>query len=262
MLNLAIYGADGRIGTSIISQLSGRQDLSLSYAIVEEISPNNGEDTGIDEISYTSQLPIKPDPACEVFIDFSVPAATQSCMAYCMKHNIPLVIGTTGHSPLQQDKIQKAAQQLAIMQTSNMSSAVNACFILIEQAIKMLGDEYDIEIIEKHHKHKIDAPSGTAIEMAQVAAKARGQKLEEVVVYDRSSTNQPRGQGHIGIQSIRGGEIVGEHDTMFINQNEIITISHKAYSKEIFAAGAIRAARWLVKQNPGLYSMADVLQVE
>lgn len=275
MLYLGIYGADGRIGAILLESIQEQQDLSLTHAVVEDKSPNYGKATGIDQVVYDSSLSsnLAGQQQCDVVIDFSVPSATEVCLADCSSKNIPLVIGTTGHSQQQQQNIEQASSKIPIMQASNMSMAVNTCFILIEKVASLLGEEYDIEIVEKHHKHKIDAPSGTALEMARRAAQARGHKLTDhkladladladIVEHDRTSSNQPRKSGAIGMQSVRGGKLAGEHDIMFISDTERVTISHQAYSRKIFAAGALTAARWLAKQqSPGLYSMEDVLQL-
>ena len=259
MISLGIFGGDGKIGKTLISYISNAEDITLGYAIVEDKSPVNGKDTGQDGVLFTSELPNKVDGKCNVFIDFSTPSATEKCLNLCVDNKIPLVIGTTGHNQDQQANIIKYAEKIAIMQSSNMSAAVNACFLLLEKATKMLGEDYDVEIIEKHHKHKIDAPSGTALEMGRRVASSRGNKLQDIVVYDRHAKVEAREQGSIGMQSIRGGDIVGEHEVLFINRDEIISLKHQAFSRGIFAAGAIRAARWLVGQGPGLYSMTDVL---
>lgn len=262
MAYLGIYGADGRIGTILLELIKEQENLSLTHAVVDDKSPNYNKATGIDDVIYASRLTdnLPHSQKCNVIIDFSVPQATENCLADCLAANIPLVIGTTGHSPAQQQNIEAAAKKIPIMQASNMSPAVNSCFMLIEKLASLLGEEYDIEIVEKHHKHKIDAPSGTALEMAKRAAKARGRKLEDIVEYDRSSSTNPRKLGAIGMQSIRGGKIAGEHDIMFISDTEQITLSHKAFSRKIFAQGALRVALWLAKQkSPGLYSMEDFL---
>ncbi|MBE8182842.1 MAG: 4-hydroxy-tetrahydrodipicolinate reductase [Candidatus Portiera sp.] len=264
MLHLGIYGADGRIGTILLDKVKEQKDLSLTHAVVEAASPNYGRATGIDGVAYASNLSEQENTQqkCDVIVDFSVPAASAKCLAACLVNKIPMVIGTTGHSQQQQQNIEKAALEIPILQASNMSMAVNICFMLIEKAASLLGEEYDIEIIEQHHKHKIDAPSGTALEMGKRAAQARGHKLEDVVEYDRASSTSPRKKGNIGMQSVRGGKIAGVHDIMFISDNEQVTISHQAHSRGIFADGALRAARWLAKQkSPGLYSMADVLNL-
>lgn len=263
MLYLGIYGADGRIGAILLDKVKQAADLSLTHAIVDAKSPNISKPTGFADIFYTAEALAAENstPACNAIIDFSVPSATQQCLTFCVANNIPLVIGTTGHSTQQQKNLEKHAADIPILQASNMSAAVNAFFMLIEQATSLLGEEYDIEIVEKHHKHKLDAPSGTAIEMGRRAAQTRGHNLEDLAQHDRSSSTTPRQSGTIGMQSVRGGKIVGEHEIMFINDNEQVAISHHAYSRDIFAAGALRAARWLAQQkSPGLYSMADVLQ--
>ena len=257
MLNFGVYGAEGRIGQILVENIVKSKQLSLCAAIVEAGSHKEGEETGKAGLLYESAF---SDKNCAAFIDFSIPAATMTCLEHCVKHSIPLVIGTTGHSKQQLQSIADAGQQIPILQAANMSAAVTACFMLIGRAVAMLGEEYDIEIVEAHHKHKIDAPSGTALEMGKRAAKARGKDLTEVAVSDRSSVREARVPGSIGMQAIRGGGVVGEHEIFFIGDNETVSISHKAYSREIFASGALRAAKWLAqKSSAGLYTMEDVL---
>ena len=259
-------GATGRIGGLIISQINQTEDLTLTYAIGEQNQKNGGSAAAmsgglpVEGVVYSEKLPEQKSQDCDVFIDFSVPEATQLCLDFCLQHSIPLVIGTTGHISRQQAKIDKAAAKIPILQSANMSAAVNASFMLVEQATALLGEEYDVEIAEKHHKHKLDAPSGTALEFGKRVAKARGKKLDEIAVFDRSGVKSARIPGSIGFQSVRGGSIVGEHDTVFINDDEIITISHKAYSRKIFASGALKAARWLISQAPARYAIADMLE--
>ena len=274
MLNFGVCGAEGRIGQILVENIVKSKKLSLCAAIVEAGSHKEGEETGKAGVLYESAFPSEyssnessggggnslPNKNCASFIDFSIPTATMTCLAHCIKHSIPLVIGTTGHSKQQLQSIRDAGKQIPVLQAANMSAAVTACFMLIERAVAMLGEEYDIEIVEAHHKHKIDAPSGTALEMGKSAAKARGKDLSEVAVSDRSNVREARSPGSIGMQAIRGGGVVGEHEIFFIGDNETVSISHKAYSREIFASGALRAAKWLAqKKSAGLYTMEDVL---
>lgn len=258
LYKLGVCGADGRIGRLLVEKILEEKQLSLVAAVVEKGSPTQGKETGQAGVLYKDSF-LAED--CDLVIDFSTPQATQTCLEYCLKQTIPLIIGTTGHSQAQQDAIMAASKEIAILQSANMSTAVNTCINLISRAAKMLGEEYDIELLESHHRYKVDAPSGTALAMGKAAAKALGKDFEQVVRYEPANFRQPRQTGSIGMQSIRGGQLTGEHEVFFIGDNETVTISHKAYSRDIFVVGAIRAAKWLIKNNiSGIYTMEDTLK--
>lgn len=267
MYSLAICGSSGRIGHLLLHFIQNSGDFALYSAIVAADEGLEGKDvseiTGGEAIGI--QCSSKVDFSrghCDLMIDFSHPNATQLCLAACLDAKVPLVIGTTGHSVKQQQAIEKASRSLPILQAANMSLGVNLCLSLVQQAVAALGEDYDIEISEAHHKHKIDAPSGTALALAEAAAKARGKKIADIAVYDRTHSRAARSRGTIGFQVVRGGDLVGEHNVQLIAEGESIEICHKARSRAIFVNGAIKAGLWLIKQQkPGLYSMADVLEL-
>ncbi|MDH3343478.1 MAG: 4-hydroxy-tetrahydrodipicolinate reductase, partial [Gammaproteobacteria bacterium] len=194
-----------------------------------------------------------------VLIDFSSPEATLDNLAFCIAHDKGIVIGTTGFSDEQKQHISEAAKHISVMFAPNMSVGVNLCFKLLDMAARVLGDDVDIEIIEAHHRHKVDAPSGTALRMGEVVADALGRNLEECAVYGREGISGERDRKTIGFETIRAGDIVGDHTVMFAAEGERVEITHKASSRMTFANGAVRAAIWLQDQEAGLYDMQDVL---
>ena len=248
----------------LLEYIQQSMELTLSLAVVAQSDSFAHKDVGAllgcDPVGVTLDTQLElTDKKCDVIIDFSHPDATQSCLTACQQQGIPLVIGTTGHSDKQQQAIAAAARHIAILQASNMSVGVNLCLKLIQQAVTQLNEDYDIEITEAHHRHKIDAPSGTALSMAQVAAQSRGKNLEDIIISERTGIGEPRPRGAIGFQVIRGGDLIGEHGFHLIGEGESIEIHHKARSRNIFVNGAIQAALWLLKQKrPNLYSMADI----
>lgn len=195
----------------------------------------------------------------EVLIDFSLPDATAQNVQLCAKHKVAMVIGTTGLSDAQEQALDEACLQIPVVYAGNYSTGVNLSLKLIEMAAKAFGETADIEVLEAHHKHKVDAPSGTAYMMANAAAEARGQHLKDVAIYGREGQTGEREQGSIGIHAIRGGEIIGDHTVMFIADGEMVEITHRARVRMTFAAGAVRAASWIVSQPNGRYDMQDVL---
>ena len=195
----------------------------------------------------------------EVLIDFSLPDATEQNMQICAEHNVAMVIGTTGFNEQQEKVLQEASKKIAIVYAGNYSTGVNLSLKLLEMAAKAFGTDADVEIIEAHHKHKIDAPSGTAFMMAEAVAEARGQNLKDVAIYGREGQTGEREKGSIGIHAIRGGEIIGDHTVMFIADGEVVEITHRARARMTFAAGAVRAATWVIQQGNGQYNMQDVL---
>ena len=267
MYSLAICGSSGRIGRLLLDSIHNSTDLSLYSAIVAADEGLEGKDASeiiggeATGVRCSSRVAFSHGP-CDLLIDFSHPTATQMCLAACLAAQVPLVIGTTGHTAEQQHAIKEAANSLPILQAANMSLGVNLCLSLVRQAVAALTDDYDIEISEAHHKHKIDAPSGTALALAEVAAAARGKALADIAIYDRTQDSTERRQGTIGFQVVRGGDIVGEHRVQLITEGETVEICHKARSRSIFVNGAIEAGLWLIKQErPGLYAMADLLKL-
>lgn len=195
----------------------------------------------------------------DVVIDFSLHTATPEIAALCAKHKKALVIGTTGHTDTETFQIRKLESKISIVWASNFSTGVNTLFWLTRKAAEILGPDYDLEIIEMHHRHKHDAPSGTAKTLAEILAAARKLQLSEAARHGRSGITGERTQSEIGIHSIRGGDVVGDHTVVFASNGERVELTHKASSRDTFANGALRAAQWVAKQLPGLYDMQDVL---
>ena len=248
MVNIAIQGANGRMGHVLSGLISAREDCRVVAGI--DVSP--AADTG---------FPIHPQLAdvtedVDVLIDFSLPAATRAALAECGRRGLPCVICTTGLSEEDKSLIAKTAEQTAVFYSANMSLGVNVLTELVRRAATVLPG-FDIEIVEKHHHNKLDAPSGTALALADAANAARGGKME--YVYDRHAVKQKRGESELGISAVRGGSIVGEHDVIFAGPDEVLTLSHTAYSRDIFANGAIAAALFIAGKPTGLYNMTDLV---
>ena len=262
-LNLAIAGASGRMGRALIEGVLRHRDLKLAAAL--EIPGNNhiGKDAGEFAGAMTG-IKITADyhnalKGCDVLIDFTRPEGTLEHIAVCQKLGVNIVIGTTGFTAQQKALLGAAAQKIGVMFAPNMSVGVNLTFKLLEMAAKVLSHGYDIEIIEAHHRHKVDAPSGTALGMGEVIAKTLGRDLEKCAVYGREGVTGERDPSTIGFATVRGGDIVGDHTVMFAGIGERIEITHKASSRATFALGALRAARFLKTNIAGMYDMQDVL---
>ncbi len=195
----------------------------------------------------------------DVIIDFTTKDATLSLLKRAEKNKIPMVIGTTGLDDSDKEEIKKSAKKIPIVFSPNMSIGINLLFILLKKTAEVLGDEYDVEIIEAHHRYKKDAPSGTALALAEIIAKAMGTELNRAGVFSRKGMIGERKRGEIGIQTVRAGDIVGDHTVLFATEGERIEFTHRATSRDNFARGAIRAAKWVYRRNPGLYTMLDVL---
>jgi 4-hydroxy-tetrahydrodipicolinate reductase len=263
MMKIAIAGATGRMGRMLIEAVLSCSDAELVGALEHDSCPLLGEDAGAflgkkTGVAITSDI-AKALEGAEFLIDFTRPEGTMAHLAVAQKTGSKMIIGTTGLSPEQIDSLTKASTNLAIVFAPNMSVGVNATFKLLEIAAKMLNEGYDIEIIEAHHRHKVDAPSGTALRMGEVIADALGEKLDDVAVYAREGHTGERKAGSIGFATIRGGDIVGDHTVLFASEGERIEISHKSSSRQSYAQGSLRAARFLQGQNFGLYDMQDVL---
>lgn len=263
-IRIGVIGAGGRMGRMLIEAVQDNAQTTLSAAIERQGSSLVGADAG--EVAAIGHLDVQivDDLAAvigdiDVLIDFSLPDATEQNMQVCAEHNVAMVIGTTGFNARQEQVLAAASQQIAIVYAGNYSTGVNLSLKLLEMAAKAFGTDADVEIIEAHHKHKIDAPSGTAYMMAEAVAQARGQNLKEVVIYGREGQTGARETGTIGIHAIRGGEIVGDHTVMFIADGEVVEITHRARARMTFAAGAVRATTWVVQQSAGHYNMQDVL---
>jgi 4-hydroxy-tetrahydrodipicolinate reductase len=263
MMKIAIAGATGRMGKMLIEAVLNSSDAQLVGALEHDSCPLIGEDAGAflgkkTGVVITADI-TKALSDAEFLIDFTRPEGTMAHLAVAQKTGSKMIIGTTGLSYEQIDALKKASANLAIVFAPNMSVGVNATFKLLEIAAKMLNEGYDIEIIEAHHRHKVDAPSGTALRMGEVIADALGEKLDDVAVYAREGHTGERKAGSIGFATIRGGDIVGDHTVLFAGEGERIEISHKSSSRQSYAQGSLRAARFLQNQNSGLYDMQDVL---
>ncbi|MFZ3142811.1 4-hydroxy-tetrahydrodipicolinate reductase [Psychrobacter glacincola] len=264
IIKVGVIGAGGRMGRMLIEATQDNPQTTLSAAIERQGSSLVGADAG--EVAAIGRLEIQivddlkaVISDIDVLIDFSLPAATEQNMQVCAEHNVAMVIGTTGFNEQQEQVLATASEQIAIVYAGNYSTGVNLSLKLLGLAAKAFGKDADVEIIEAHHKHKIDAPSGTAYMMAEAVAEARGQNLKDVAVYGREGQTGAREAGTIGIHAIRGGEIIGDHTVMFIADGEVVEITHRARARMTFAAGAVRAATWIVQQPIGQYNMQDVL---
>jgi 4-hydroxy-tetrahydrodipicolinate reductase len=265
-VRVAVIGAAGRMGKTLIEAVHQAEGLSLTAAIVLPDSSLIGADAG--ELAGVGRLNValvgtladaKDD--FDVLIDFTSPETTLENMAFCVDHGKKMVIGTTGLNDEQKARLQAGAEKTAIMFASNMSVGVNLCFKVLEMVAKTLGDEYDIEIIEAHHRHKVDSPSGTALRMGEVVADALGRDLKECAVYGREGQTGARTQKEIGFETIRAGDVVGDHTVLFATEGERIEITHKASSRMTFAKGAARACVWLNDKPSGFFDMQDVLNL-
>lgn len=264
MTRIAILGADGRMGHALITACHQAEHLTLGAAIERPGSPALGADAGqlagiaILSVPVTDSLEKAVD-AFDVLIDFTRPEPSQAALQICRQHGKRMVIGTTGFSPEEKLQIQDAARHIPIMLAPNMSVGVNLSLKLLEIATRVIGQETDIEIIEAHHRHKVDAPSGTALRMGEVVAQALGKDLDDCAVWSRYGHTGERQPGTIGFSVIRAGDIVGDHTVMFADEGERVEIRHHASSRMTFAKGAMRAAHWLASQPSGLFDMQDVL---
>jgi 4-hydroxy-tetrahydrodipicolinate reductase len=252
---LIIVGAAGRMGKRITALAVESKQFDIIGTIEDEKCPEIGKDLEQTGVKISSEFPAKAD----VVIDFSLPAAFDGMFNYCLKNNCALVMGTTGLSAEQLKKIDDASKKIPVIQATNMSVGMNLLFETIGTIAAKLGEDYDIEIVEAHHRMKKDAPSGSAMTLAEKIAAATNKKFPDCLDIGRKGKESLRKKGSIGIQAIRLGDTVGEHSVMFGTVGETVTISHSAHSRDTFAAGAIRAALWLVGKKPARYSMADVL---
>lgn len=264
MIHLAIAGAAGRMGRYLLDASRQTAGMRCTVALEHPDSPFIGADAG--EVAGIGRLgtPIVADlqPVVDrfnVLIDFTRPSATLDHLALCQTANRAVVIGTTGFSAEQKAAIAAASGTIPVVFAPNMSVGVNLSFKLLELAARVLGERVDIEIIEAHHRHKVDAPSGTALAMGQVIARTLGRDLEQCAIYGRQGVTGERDPATIGFATIRAGDIVGEHTVLFADSGERLEITHRASSRMTFAQGAVRAAAWLAGRGPGLYDMQDVL---
>ncbi len=260
---VAVAGATGRMGHMLIESLRASDDCRLTGALDIPSSPALGNDASAF-LGHASGVPVTADlrvglANADVLIDFTRPEGTMAHLRACRELGVKLVIGTTGFSESQKREIQDAARDTAIVKAPNMSVGVNVTLKLLEMAAKALSTGYDIEIIEAHHRHKVDAPSGTALKMGEVIAEAMGRDLKDCAVYAREGVTGERDPSSIGFATVRGGDIVGDHTVLFAGTGERIEITHKSSSRATYAQGSLRAVRFLVDRPAGLFDMFDVL---
>ncbi|HBS79867.1 MAG: 4-hydroxy-tetrahydrodipicolinate reductase [Pseudomonas sp.] len=265
MRRIAVTGAAGRMGKTLVEAVQQTAGAAgLTAAIDRPDSTLVGADAG--ELAAIGRLGVpligevaKVVDEFDVLIDFTHPSVTLRNLEVCRRAGKAMVIGTTGFSVAEKEKLAAAAQDIPIVFAANFSVGVNLCLKLLDTAARVLGNEVDIEIIEAHHRHKVDAPSGTALRMGEVVAQALGRDLQEVAVYGREGQTGARARETIGFATVRAGDIVGDHTVLFAAEGERVEITHKASSRMTFAKGAVRAAMWLEQQPAGLYDMQDVL---
>jgi 4-hydroxy-tetrahydrodipicolinate reductase len=264
-IKVVVAGCSGRMGKTLLECVLQSEDLVLHAALEHENSSAVGRDAG--EFGGTRGIKISADvqsalQGADVLIDFTRPEGTLIHLEICQQLGVNIVVGTTGFNAQQKALIGVAAQKIGIVFAPNMSVGVNLTFKLLETAAKVLSHGYDIEIIEAHHRHKVDAPSGTALGMGEVVARSLGRDLEKCAVYGREGVTGERDPSTIGFATVRGGDIVGDHTVLFAGIGERIEITHKASSRATFALGALRAARFLKSNKAGLYDMQDVLSLK
>ena len=259
---IAVSGAAGRMGRTLVDAISADASSELVHAFDQ---PNNGQ-VGLDAGAVAGLAPVAvtvtdsiDGPTFDVLIEFTTPEATLAHLAFCRQHRRCMVIGTTGLEEEHQLALADAANDIAILQAPNMSAGVNLTFKLLDIAARALGDGVDVEVIEAHHRHKVDAPSGTALRMGKVVADALGRDLDTHGVFSRHGYTGERDPKAIGFATVRASDIVGEHTVLFAGPGERIEITHRSSSRMTFAAGAVRAANWLIGQSAGLYDMRDLL---
>jgi 4-hydroxy-tetrahydrodipicolinate reductase len=264
-IKIGVTGAAGKMGCVLIRQVCETTGFQLVAASEMAGHTVLGRDAG--ELAGLASLavPIEADTdalfaASDAVLDFTLPGATEGHSASAARHGTALIIGTTGLEEAQQRALEKAGETAAIVQAPNMSLCVNLLMRLVEQTAARLDDDYDIEIVEMHHRHKVDAPSGTALDLGRAAAKGRGVSLDAVADRGRDGITSARQRGAIGFAALRGGDVVGDHSVIFAADGERLELTHKSASRQTYARGALRAAAWAHDKPPGLYSMADVLQ--
>jgi 4-hydroxy-tetrahydrodipicolinate reductase len=260
---IVIAGSSGRMGRALLEAVAQSSDFRLKAALEHPESPFVGKDAG-ELIGAPNGIHISDDVEAalsdsDVLVDFTRPEGTMQHMDICVRHGVKMVIGTTGLTDENRARIQVAAQRTAMVLAPNMSVGVNLVFRLLDVAARVLAEGYDIEIVEAHHRHKVDAPSGTALRMGEVIASALDRDLKSCAVYGREGVTGERKPSTIGFATMRGGDIVGDHTAMFAGIGERIEITHKASSRATFALGALRAARYLSEKKSGLFDMQDVL---
>lgn len=264
MINAIVVGAAGRMGRKVLNAIQNAEGITCIGAVEAADHPSLGQDAGVVAGLGEFKVRIGTDlnsviKKGDVVIDFTAAEASLKNMEIAAELHKPMVVGSTGFSSTQMEKVKKLTKEFPCVLAPNMSVGVNLMFRIVEAMARTLGDDYDCEIIEAHHRMKKDAPSGTALRLGEVAARGFGRKWEEVGVYGRKGLIGERSRKEIGMQVIRAGDIVGDHTVLFGGMGERIEITHRAHTRDTFAQGAVRAARWVVNQKPGLYDMGDVL---
>ena len=264
MLRVAVLGASGRMGRAVLRCLDRSEDFRLTGAVTESTDPALGRDAGEVCALRPLDVVLTDDPAqglrdAQAAVDFTVPAAAAANVAAAVARGVALAVGTTGLESEQLAALEAGAKHIPVVYARNMSVGMAVFKDLVGRAAAALDEEYDIEIVDAHHGEKVDAPSGTALELGERAAEARGRPLEAVAVYGRQGRTGPRERGAVGFSVIRAGRIVGDHSVLFAGAEERIELVHRAAERMVFARGALRAARWAAGRPPGLYSMEDVL---
>jgi 4-hydroxy-tetrahydrodipicolinate reductase len=264
MINVLVTGAAGRMGRQIITLLLREDGIEVAGATEIAGHPYIGKDVG--EIIGTEKIGVlvsdhldEAASGADVVVDFTNPNATLDAASYASSKGKPMVIGTTGFSPDEKIRLEKLANRFACVISPNMSVGVNVMFEITKRLAELLGNEFDIEVIEAHHRHKKDSPSGTAMRLGEIIAESTGRNLSEVARFERYGHVGERGLNEIGIQAIRGGDIIGEHCVWFCGNGERVELTHRATSRDNFARGAIRALRWIIGKPPGVYTMRNVL---
>lgn len=264
MLKVVVLGAAGRMGQAVLECIAAADDLELAGAVTESGDPALGKDAGENAGLPAAGVPLTDDRSqalhdAHVAIDFTLPAAMLANVRACVDSGTALVVGTTGLEGKHLTAMTEASGDIPLVYGRNLSVGVNVFMNLVGRAAQALGPDYDVEITEAHHRHKVDAPSGTALALGEAVAKAQGRTLDELAIHGRHGQIGPRVPGTIGFSVIRGGNIVGDHTVLFAAAEETVEMSHHAVDRKSFARGALRAARWAAGQAPGLYSMANVL---
>ena len=262
-ITVAVSGGSGRMGRAVVEAVLSAPDLRLATVLEQKGNPSIGRDAG-ELAGSPCGVRIGDDVAnsirgADVFVDFTRPEGTVAHLAACRKQGVNMVIGTTGFGEAQKKEIAAAARDIAIVLSPNFSVGVTVAFRLLEVAAGALGKGYDVEILEAHHRLKVDAPSGTALRMGEVVAQALGRNLGQSAVYGREGVTGERKDDTIGFATVRGGDLVGDHSVMFIGTGERLEVTHRSASRANYATGALRAARFVLSKQNGLYDMADVL---
>lgn len=266
MIKVSVMGAAGRMGQRIIYYLSGDKEVKLVGAKESEMHPSLGVDAGIFAGVGKLGVPITYDigessDGADVIVDFSSPKSTLLNASYASGKGKSMVIGTTGFTEIEDGELRELCRAIPCVVSANMSIGVNVMIEATKILARTLGDDYDVEITETHHKHKVDAPSGTALMIGQAAAEGLNRDFRKVARFERHGRTGERQSDEIGIQSLRGGDVVGEHTVMFLGDGERVELTHRAFSRDNFAKGVLRAVKWIYGKPPGIYSMKDVLDL-